>query len=87
MASPPTAVARPGPCRVFLLTDGQANAGITDPDAPVAMAASTPGRGVATTTIGFGADFAEDLLTAIRRKPNAPFLRSSVANLVETVRS
>lgn len=51
--------------RVLLLTDGQANAGITDPSALVSMATSARGTGVGTTTIGFGDHFAEELLTAM----------------------
>ncbi|MBW3651816.1 MAG: VWA domain-containing protein [Actinobacteria bacterium] len=51
--------------RVLLLTDGQANAGITDPGALVSMATSARGAGVGTTTIGFGDHFAEELLTAM----------------------
>jgi Ca-activated chloride channel family protein len=51
--------------RVLLLTDGQANAGITEPAALVSMAASARGASVGTTTIGFGDDFAEELLTAM----------------------
>ncbi|HEV2070083.1 MAG TPA: hypothetical protein VGR26_09845 [Acidimicrobiales bacterium] len=46
--------------RVLLLTDGQANAGITDPAALVSMATSARGAGVGTTTIGFGDHFAEE---------------------------
>ncbi|MBA3956456.1 MAG: VWA domain-containing protein [Acidimicrobiia bacterium] len=49
--------------RVLLLTDGQANAGITEPAALVSMATSARGAGVGTTTIGFGDHFAEELLT------------------------
>lgn len=51
--------------RVLLLTDGQANAGVTEPATLVTMASSARGQGVGTTTIGFGHNFAEDLLTAM----------------------
>lgn len=54
-----------GQRRVLLLTDGQANQGITDSDRLVAMTGQAYGTGVATTTIGFGADFNEELLTAM----------------------
>jgi Ca-activated chloride channel family protein len=47
-----------------LLTDGQANEGVTDPEQLVALAAGTKAQ-AATTTIGFGDGFDEDLLTAI----------------------
>ncbi len=50
--------------RVLLLTDGQANEGITDPDQLTQIAAGTKAR-AATTTIGFGVGFDEDLLAAI----------------------
>ncbi len=51
--------------RVLLLTDGLANVGITDPAVLSAKAASIRDAGVAVTTLGVGADFDEDLLTAI----------------------
>jgi Ca-activated chloride channel family protein len=50
--------------RVLLLTDGLANEGIIDPDQLRQIAAGTKGR-AATTTIGFGEGFDEDLLGAI----------------------
>ncbi len=51
--------------RILLLTDGQANVGITDPASLVGMATTARGEGVGTTTIGFGADFEEVLLTGM----------------------
>jgi Ca-activated chloride channel family protein len=54
-----------GPKKVLLLTDGLANRGVTDPSALVAMARGACDDGVGTTTIGFGQDFDEELLTAI----------------------
>lgn len=51
--------------RVVLLTDGQANAGITDPARLTALAAGARADGVTTTTIGFGADYDESLLRAM----------------------
>lgn len=56
---------RPATRRVLLLTDGQANAGVTDPGALVGMVTTARAEGVGTTTIGFGDDFAEALLTAM----------------------
>jgi Ca-activated chloride channel family protein len=50
---------------ILLLTDGLANVGIVDRPTLAGMAASARGDGVATTTIGFGAGFDEDLLTAM----------------------
>lgn len=51
--------------KVLLLSDGLANVGITAPDALSDLAASMHGQGVGTTTIGFGADFDEQLMTAL----------------------
>ena len=50
--------------RVLLLTDGHANQGIDDPTQLQQIAAGTRAR-AATTTIGMGAGFDEDLLAAI----------------------
>ncbi|HXF73733.1 MAG TPA: VWA domain-containing protein, partial [Actinomycetota bacterium] len=54
---------RSGPRKVLLLTDGLANVGITDPEALVALARQAGDDGIGTTTIGFGLDFDEVLLT------------------------
>lgn len=48
--------------RVLLLTDGQANVGVTDPKKLIAESREQAGDGVITTTLGFGRDFQEDLL-------------------------
>jgi Ca-activated chloride channel family protein len=48
--------------RVLLITDGQANVGITNPDQIVTEAMELFKRGVSTSTIGIGDDFNEDLL-------------------------
>ncbi len=48
--------------RVLLITDGQANVGITNPDRIVTEAMELFKRGVSTSTIGIGDDFNEDLL-------------------------
>jgi Ca-activated chloride channel family protein len=48
--------------RVLLLTDGQANEGITQPETLIATAREKSAAGVITTTLGFGANFNEDLL-------------------------
>lgn len=54
-----------GVTKVLLLTDGLANVGITDHATLVAMSENARGDGVSTTTIGFGDDFDEELLTAL----------------------
>jgi len=48
--------------RVLLITDGQANVGVTNTDEIVTQAMGLFQRGVSTSTIGIGADFNEDLL-------------------------
>ncbi len=51
---------------VLLLTDGQANGGITDPDALAALGAGVyTGQGIRTSCLGLGADFSEDLLKGV----------------------
>jgi Ca-activated chloride channel homolog len=51
--------------RVILLTDGQANHGITAPAMLVKYAAELTEEGITTTTLGYGEDFNEDLLTSL----------------------
>jgi hypothetical protein len=51
--------------RALLLTDGQANVGITDTAELVGHAAELRTRGISTTTIGFGHGFDEELLQAM----------------------
>jgi Ca-activated chloride channel homolog len=51
--------------RVILLTDGIANVGITEPEALVGLCSDGSGKGISTTTIGFGEGFEEDLLKAM----------------------
>jgi Ca-activated chloride channel family protein len=51
-----------GTNRVILLTDGQANAGIVDPDRLLGLARNAAARRTSTTCIGFGQDYKEDLL-------------------------
>jgi len=55
--------------RVLLLTDGQANEGITDRTQLEQIAAGTRAR-AGTTTVGFGEGFDEELLTAIAEHSN-----------------
>jgi Ca-activated chloride channel family protein len=54
-----------GPRKILLLTDGLANVGVTDSGSLVALARNASGADVGTTTIGFGHDFDEDLLTSM----------------------
>ncbi|MDQ1593024.1 MAG: Ca-activated chloride channel [Pyrinomonadaceae bacterium] len=48
--------------RVLLITDGQANVGLTNTDEIVTQSLNLHRRGVSTSTIGIGTDFNEDLL-------------------------
>lgn len=59
--------------RVLLLTDGLANAGITDPAEIEQHATELRRRSVATTTFGVGADFDERLLQAMARAGGGHF--------------
>lgn len=51
--------------KILLLTDGIANVGVTDGGALAELARTGSREGVGTTTIGFGAYFDEELLTAL----------------------
>ena len=51
--------------RIFLLTDGQANAGVTDPAELVKIGQCYRDKGITTSTFGFGAGFNEALLKDI----------------------
>ena len=54
-----------GANRIILLTDGLANVGITDPDTLTGLCRTAAEAGLATTTVGFGAGYDEDLLKAM----------------------
>ena len=60
----PTA-GRESTCHVILLSDGQANSGLIDTTRISAQVSALAGAGVTTTTVGLGADFNEELMTAI----------------------
>jgi Ca-activated chloride channel homolog len=59
--------------RVLLLTDGHANMGIQDPNVLTATSANKAEEGVATTTLGFGGYFNEDLLIGMARAAKGNF--------------
>jgi Ca-activated chloride channel family protein len=59
--------------RVLLLTDGQANVGVTDPQVLIKTAQQKAGEGVVTTTLGFGKGFNEDLLIGMARAAEGNF--------------
>ena len=56
-----------GARRVVLLTDGLANHGVTDPGAITAEVAEAARRGIATSALGIGEDYNEELLEAMAR--------------------
>src|SRR5688500_6648605 len=56
-----------GTNRVVLLTDGQANQGVTDISKLTGMAGGASAKRVTTTCIGFGAGFNEELLQPMAR--------------------
>ena len=53
--------------RVILLSDGQANNGLTDPTEIATHCAQALAQGVSTTTVGLGRGFNEDLMIAMAR--------------------
>lgn len=59
--------------RVLLLTDGLANAGMTEPSGLVTAAEALRGHGIATTTFGVGDDFDERLLRDIAHNGGGQF--------------
>lgn len=58
-------VASAGLNRVILLSDGCANAGLTDADSIKAQCAEWAAKGITTSTYGLGAKFNEDLMVAM----------------------
>ena len=59
--------------RVLLLTDGQANAGITQSKVLISTASKKAEEGISTTTLGFGEHFEEDLLIGMARAAGGNF--------------
>jgi Ca-activated chloride channel family protein len=53
--------------RVILLSDGQANAGLTEPEAIALQVRDAFDHGVTTTTVGLGRNFNEDLMIRMAR--------------------
>ena len=71
--------------RVVLLTDGLANAGVVDPDAIAADVARMAAHGVATSTIGLGRFFAEDLLARIADAGGGRFAHAETPAALEGI--
>ncbi|HEX5817463.1 MAG TPA: VWA domain-containing protein, partial [Gemmatimonadales bacterium] len=59
--------------RVVLLTDGQANAGIVEPQTLAGMTGGAVRERISTTCIGFGAHFNEDLLQLMAKSGGANY--------------
>jgi len=59
--------------RVLLLSDGQTNEGVTDPNTITAGVRARADRGVGTTTLGVGDDYNEDLMEAMARSGNGNY--------------
>lgn len=55
-------------CRVLLLSDGNANQGLTDPLAIAELAAEARAAGITVSTLGVGVDFNEDLMTLVAQR-------------------
>lgn len=53
--------------RVILLSDGQANEGVTEPETIAAQCAEWAAKGVTTSTYGLGNSFNEELMVAMAR--------------------
>lgn len=58
---------REASCHVMLLSDGQANQGLCDTQAICEQVAALASAGVTTTTVGLGAGFNEELMTAMAK--------------------
>jgi Ca-activated chloride channel family protein len=59
--------------RVILLSDGQANVGLLDPQRIAAQVAEWQRHGISTSTVGLGIGYNEDLLAAMARAGNGSF--------------
>ena len=60
-------VAGPTGATLLLISDGHANAGVTDADQLGSVAAQAKAKGVTTSTLGFGLGYDERLLAALAR--------------------
>lgn len=61
------------PSRIVMLTDGRANEGVTNPDDLAGMTRGLADRGIATSTVGVGRDYSEQLLDAMASSGNGNF--------------
>ena len=70
--------------RVILLSDGQANAGLTDPAEIARRVAGLSERGVSTTTLGFGRHYDETLLLGMATAGDGNFEHIETARSLPT---
>ncbi|MGY2894398.1 vWA domain-containing protein [Deinococcus sp. UYEF24] len=75
---------RQGLNRVILLSDGQANQGLTDQGEIAARVSGLSERGVSTTTLGFGAHYDENLLLAMATSGDGNFEHIEQASKLPT---
>lgn len=77
-------VAGHGLKRVILLSDGQANQGLTDPAKIAAQCAQWASRGITTSTYGLGHQFNEELMIAMARAGGgSSYYGDTAADLME----
>lgn len=60
-------VAGPTGATLLLISDGRANAGVTDPDTLAGVAADAHKRNVTTSSLGFGLGYDEKIMSALAR--------------------
>lgn len=56
------------PCRVILLSDGQANQGVISPEGVAAIGAQSRNKGINVSTVGLGLSFNEDLMQSLAQR-------------------
>ena len=71
--------------RVLLLSDGQANSGLTQPDAIATDVHRRSLEGVSTTTLGVGDDYNEDLLQAMANSGDGNYYYVEDASQLPTI--
>lgn len=71
--------------RVILLSDGQANVGVVDPQAIASTARTAANQGVRITAVGIGDDYNEDLMEAIAEAGRGQYHYVKMASDLERV--
>lgn len=71
--------------RVVLLSDGEANIGVTEPSRIVALAGEGTRRGVSVSALGVGLDFNEDLLAKLTDAGGGSWAFAESAGAVQTL--